>query len=169
MPVVVMIAYLDKRSIHARLSSHEPTIGFARGGEFLVEFLDTASEVEHELLLVSSSSWSAAVAMGAPNPLRSNACWPSISESLSSRSPTRWARRRFSAWRFAFSVSTERWLMVVAAGDGFSIASAACRSAWFVSHACAEPAQLRQQGTTTSAVAFPGYVGRLVETFAGTA
>jgi putative transposase len=54
-------------------------------------------------------------------------------------------------------------------GDGFSIASAACRSAWFVSHACAEPAQLRQQGTTTSAVAFPGYVGRLVETFAGTA
>jgi hypothetical protein len=48
----------------------------------------------------------------------------------------RWESRRFSAWRFAFSVSTERWLIVVAAGDGLSIASAAaartaaCRSAW---------------------------------------
>jgi Helicase associated domain len=84
-------------------------------------------------LWCSRSSWSAAVAVGAPNPLRSKACWPSSSESPSSRSRIRWANRRLVSARLAFSASTERWLITVEAGDGCSTApaeawrTAACR------------------------------------------
>ena len=64
--------------------------------------------------------------------------------------------------------------MVVAAGDGFSIASAAavrtaaCRSAWFVSHACAEPAQFAATRYNNLGGGVSG-LRRLLETFAGTA
>src|SRR5258708_29080877 len=84
----------------------------------------------------SSSAWTAAVLAGAPSPLRSNACWPSRSDSRSSRSLMCWASRRFCSCRLAFSASAERWLMAVAAGDGSLMASAdalstaACRSGW---------------------------------------
>src|SRR6266702_743764 len=83
---------------------------------------------------VSSSSRAAAVLAGAPRPLRSKACWPSSSDSRSSRSLTCWASLRFCSCRLAFSASTDRWLIAVDAGDGSVVASAAalrtaaCRS-----------------------------------------
>jgi hypothetical protein len=70
--------------------NHDSAIRLACGGEFLVELRYTGSEVDELRLWCSRSSWSAAVAVGAPRPLRSNACRPNISESLSSRARIRW-------------------------------------------------------------------------------
>lgn len=43
----------------------------------------------------------------------------------------RWARWWISAWKFAFSVSTERWLMVIDAREGFSNSIGARASAGY--------------------------------------
>src|SRR6266704_2038656 len=83
----------------------------------------------------SSSAWTSAAPAGAPRPLRSKACWPSSSDSRSSRSVICWASLRFCSWRLAFSASTDRWLIAVDAGGGAVVASAvawrtaACMSA----------------------------------------
>src|SRR6266571_7728831 len=87
-------------------------------------------------LWVSSSAWTAAVLAGAPRPLRSNACWPSSSDSRPSRSLTCWASLRFCSCRLAFSASTDRWLIAVDAGDGSVVASAAALSTAVCRSAC---------------------------------
>src|SRR5260370_5776513 len=87
-------------------------------------------------LWVSSSAWPAAVLAGAPRPLRSNACWPSSSDSPPSRSLTCWASLRFCSCRLAFSASTDRWLIAVDAGDGSVVAAAGALSTAVCRSAC---------------------------------